>query len=276
MTNLLNSSCPLHRQAVAPIFSLLIPRYQFSAADKKGPPVSRDPEALKAKYSDPLVFTGSIRVRTGYEILRISYHLQQNLNRITVPFLVLHGTADTVTDPVASKILHQKASSSDKTIKLYDGFLHDLLFEPEKEEIISHIIEWLSSRLEAEQWTPRKIEVDLFETLKGFPIHIFLVKFSMWRRQKGKRAILYVFIPSYLLKKPKIFGQFRKTCSIMFFIRRYQFLDEIWSLYIANSAEAEVLCFGSFYFADQWLFDWKCQSNILTKVKWFMMNFYLQ
>ncbi|XP_020696316.1 uncharacterized protein LOC110109547 [Dendrobium catenatum] len=137
--------------ALAPIFSLFVPTYQFSAANKKGPPVSRDPEALKAKYSDPLVFTGAIRVRTGYEILRISYYLQQNLKRLTVPFLVLHGAADTVTDPVGSKMLYKEASSSDKIIKLYDGFLHDLLFEPEKEEIISYIIEWLSSRLEAEQ-----------------------------------------------------------------------------------------------------------------------------
>lgn len=135
--------------AVAPIFSLLIPRYQFSAVNKKGPPVSRDPEALKAKYSDPLVFTGAIRVRTGYEILRISYQLQRNLCRVTVPFLVLHGTADTVTDPLGSTMLHQAAASADKSIKLYDGLLHDLLFEPEKEEIARCIIEWLASRLEA-------------------------------------------------------------------------------------------------------------------------------
>ncbi|KAK4567428.1 hypothetical protein RGQ29_003277 [Quercus rubra] len=47
---------------LAPIFSLLLPRYQISAANKKGKPVSRDPEALIAKYSDPLVYTGSIRL----------------------------------------------------------------------------------------------------------------------------------------------------------------------------------------------------------------------
>ncbi|XP_071901964.1 uncharacterized protein [Coffea arabica] len=46
---------------LAPIFSFLLPRYQFSAANKTGTVVSRDPEALVAKYSDPLVFTGSIR-----------------------------------------------------------------------------------------------------------------------------------------------------------------------------------------------------------------------
>ncbi|KAJ6800839.1 uncharacterized protein M6B38_202250 [Iris pallida] len=137
-------------EIVAPIFSLLVPKYQFDSADKKGPPVSRDPEALKVKYSDPLVFTGAIRVRTGYEILRICYHLQQNLNRVTVPFLVLHGTSDTVTDPEGTQRLHQEASSTDKSIKLYEGFLHDLLFEPERDDIARSIIDWLSSRLDVQ------------------------------------------------------------------------------------------------------------------------------
>ncbi|KAH9301005.1 hypothetical protein KI387_012588, partial [Taxus chinensis] len=80
--------------AIAPIFSLLLPKFQFSGANKRGIPVSRDPAALVAKYSDPLVYTGPIRIRTGSEILRITSYLQRNLKKITVPFLVLHGSAD--------------------------------------------------------------------------------------------------------------------------------------------------------------------------------------
>ncbi|KAK2664589.1 hypothetical protein Ddye_003163 [Dipteronia dyeriana] len=133
---------------LAPIVAFLMPRYQFSGATKKkGMPVSRDPEALVAKYSDPLVYTGFIRVRTGYEILRISTHLQRNLKRLRVPFLVLHGTADTVTDPDASKKMYEEASSTDKTIRLLEGFLHDLLFEPERDEIVGDIINWLNCRV---------------------------------------------------------------------------------------------------------------------------------
>lgn len=116
--------------AVAPIFSLVAPRFQFKGANKRGIPVSRDPAALLAKYSDPLVYTGPIRVRTGHEILRISSYLMRNFNSVTVPFFVLHGTADKVTDPLASQDLYDKAASKFKDIKLYDGFLHDLLFEP--------------------------------------------------------------------------------------------------------------------------------------------------
>ncbi|XP_076907127.1 uncharacterized protein LOC143563480 [Bidens hawaiensis] len=133
--------------AVAPLFSLVAPKYQFKGANKRGIPVSRDPAALVAKYTDPLVYTGPMRIRTGHEILRISSHLTRNFKTVTVPFFVLHGTADKVTDPLASRDLYNQAASKCKHIKLYDGFLHDLLFEPEREEIGRDIIDWMETKL---------------------------------------------------------------------------------------------------------------------------------
>ncbi|KAJ4953119.1 hypothetical protein NE237_029951 [Protea cynaroides] len=135
--------------AVVSLLSLVAPRFQFKSANKKRFPVSRDPAAMVAKYTDPLVYTGPIRVRTGHEILRLSSYLMQNMNSITVPFLVLHGTADMVTDPLASQELYNVAASEFKDIILYEGFLHDLLFEPEREEIAADIINWLKKRLES-------------------------------------------------------------------------------------------------------------------------------
>ncbi|KAH9610817.1 hypothetical protein KSS87_006789 [Heliosperma pusillum] len=132
---------------VAPIFSMVVPRFQFKGANKKGIAVSRDPAQLLAKYSDPLVYTGPIRVRTGHEILRITSYLTRNFKKVTVPFFVLHGTADQVTDPIASRDLYNEAPSTYKDIKLYEGFLHDLLFEPEREEVGEDIIDWMEKRL---------------------------------------------------------------------------------------------------------------------------------
>ena len=109
--------------------------------------MSRDPQQLQAKYSDPLVYTGTLRIRTGFEILRITSYLQRNLKSITVPFLVMHGTADLVTDPFASQDLYWHASSEHKSLKLYDGYLHDLLFEPEREQITQDIIKWMDHML---------------------------------------------------------------------------------------------------------------------------------
>ncbi|KAG6528037.1 hypothetical protein ZIOFF_010175 [Zingiber officinale] len=140
-------SHPIITTIVAPVFCLLAPKYQFSSASNSTSPVSRDPEALKHKYTDPLVFTGSVRVKTGYEILRSSAYLKQNLYRVSVPFLVLHGTSDDLTDPKGSQRLFDEASSTDKSIKLYPGLLHDLLIEPERVEIMADIIDWFSCRV---------------------------------------------------------------------------------------------------------------------------------
>ncbi|KAL9443205.1 hypothetical protein AB3S75_016544 [Citrus x aurantiifolia] len=133
--------------AVAPLFSLVAPKYQFKGANKRGVPVSRDPAALLAKYSDPLVYTGPIRVRTGHEILRLSSYLKRNFKSVSVPFFVLHGTGDKVTDPLASQDLYNEAASRFKDIKLYEGLLHDLLFELERDEVAQDIIVWLEKKL---------------------------------------------------------------------------------------------------------------------------------
>ncbi|CAM6029322.1 unnamed protein product [Sphagnum balticum] len=132
--------------AVAPLFSVLLPRYQFRGANRRLA-VCRDPAALVAKYTDPLVYTGPIRIRTGTEILRLSRYLLKSLSNVSIPLLVLHGSDDQVTDPKGSQELHDRASSKHKHIILYAGLLHDILFEAEKEEITEDIIRWLNERL---------------------------------------------------------------------------------------------------------------------------------
>ena len=65
---------------------------------------------------------------------------------IELPLLVLHGTGDLVVDPRGSRELHARARSTDKTVKLYEGLYHDLLHEPEKEQVMADLIEWLDAR----------------------------------------------------------------------------------------------------------------------------------
>ena len=53
-------------------------------------------------------------------------------NQVRMPFFILHGEADTVTDPEVSRALYERAASTDKTIKLYPGMWHGLTAgEPE-------------------------------------------------------------------------------------------------------------------------------------------------
>ena len=65
---------------------------------------------------------------------------------MTLPFFVLHGEADRVTDPDVSRALYERASSKDKTIKLYPGMWHGLTSgEPDEniENVFADIITWL-------------------------------------------------------------------------------------------------------------------------------------
>lgn len=61
--------------------------------------------------------------------------------------IILHGEADVVTEPSVSKDLHEKASSSDKKMHLYEGAYHSIL-EGESDEMIFKVLDDIISWLE--------------------------------------------------------------------------------------------------------------------------------
>lgn len=66
-----------------------------------------------------------------------------------MPFLVVHGGDDIVTDASVSQLLYDRASSSDKTFKLYPGMWHAITYGEPIENInivFSDIISWLNER----------------------------------------------------------------------------------------------------------------------------------
>lgn len=68
---------------------------------------------------------------------------------ITLPVLILHGTADKVTNPRGSQFFYETAGSQDKTLELYEGHAHDLLNDFDKEQVIDDIRQWIAARLPA-------------------------------------------------------------------------------------------------------------------------------
>lgn len=108
------------------------------------------PEVRKAVRENKYCYKGRPRLKTGYELLRVSTALEKQLHEITLPFFVLHGGDDRVTDKAVSKLLHEVASSSDKTFKLYPGMWHGLLYGETPENInvvFNDIIGWLDERV---------------------------------------------------------------------------------------------------------------------------------
>ena len=98
---------------------------------------------------NPMRYHGRPRLGTVTELLRATDELGARLAEVTVPFLVLHGSADEVTDPAVSRALYEAAASKDKTIKMHDGMLHSMLFgEPDEniERVRGDILAWLNER----------------------------------------------------------------------------------------------------------------------------------
>ncbi|XP_009610353.1 caffeoylshikimate esterase [Nicotiana tomentosiformis] len=98
---------------------------------------------------NPNRYFGKPRLGTVLELLRVTDYVSSKLCDVNLPFLILHGSADVVTDPEVSRELYQLAKSKDKTLKIYEGMMHSLLFgeTDENVEIVrSDILAWLNDR----------------------------------------------------------------------------------------------------------------------------------
>ncbi|XP_043711179.1 caffeoylshikimate esterase-like [Telopea speciosissima] len=99
--------------------------------------------------SNPLCYKGKPRLKTGSELLRVSLELEKNLYQVSLPFLIVHGGDDKVTDPSISKLLYESAASEDKSFKLYPGMCHALTSGEPVDNInlvFTDIIDWLDHR----------------------------------------------------------------------------------------------------------------------------------
>jgi alpha-beta hydrolase superfamily lysophospholipase len=110
---------------------------------------SRDPNAVRAMNEDPLIADERQPLQTAAEMARADERLKGEFPRITLPLLILHGTADKATKFSGSQLFYEKAGSPDKTLKLYEGHFHDLLNDIDKELVIADIRTWIVAHLPA-------------------------------------------------------------------------------------------------------------------------------
>ncbi|HEX6040133.1 lysophospholipase [Longimicrobium sp.] len=109
---------------------------------------SRDPSVVQAMIDDPLgVHHEAQPAATVAALVRAGERLEREFPRVTLPVLILHGTADRVTRPDGSQEFHARAGSADKTLKLYDGHVHDLLSDVGRETVMDDILRWIDAHL---------------------------------------------------------------------------------------------------------------------------------
>ena len=110
---------------------------------------SRDPKVVADCKSDPMVYTDGAPARTAKELLAAMDNIDERMDEVFVPLLILHGEDDVVTDPGGSRALYERTRSSDRTLRIYPKLVHDLVHEPEKGRVITDINEWTITHTKA-------------------------------------------------------------------------------------------------------------------------------
>ena len=130
-------------RAMSSLLSRLAPTLGVFAVDASG--VSRDPDVVRDYETDPLVFHGKLPVRTVAELAAEVGTLPERVPAITLPVLLMYGTADPIVPPSGSVMLGERISSEDLTVTPYDGLYHEILNEPERDQVIAEICAWLDA-----------------------------------------------------------------------------------------------------------------------------------
>ncbi len=105
--------------------------------------LSRDPAVEVAYRADPLVHD-RIGARLALELLALGEAVLSRAGALTIPTLLLHGTADPLTSFAASRAF---AAASGCRLLVRQGGLHELHNEPEGAQLLAQITTWLDDVL---------------------------------------------------------------------------------------------------------------------------------
>lgn len=129
------------RLKIGQLLSFSWPRFSLSLGLKHMLP-SRDRSVVLAYAHDPLRHQkGTARLAT--EFLKTMQLLYRHQAHLTMPVLMLHGTADQVADHDVSHDFFQSLPPGNKTFCSYSGAYHELYNESNQAEIMADVNAWL-------------------------------------------------------------------------------------------------------------------------------------
>jgi acylglycerol lipase len=139
----LEAASPVQRVA-GRVLSAIAPSLGVVAIDSTA--VSRDPAVVADYDSDPLNYHGKLPARTVAELSGAIEGFAEAVTRFRLPLLVMHGTADRLVPIAGGEMVAERAGSEDKTFKRYDGLFHEILNEPERQQVLDDMADWLDAR----------------------------------------------------------------------------------------------------------------------------------
>ena len=140
----LSMPVPVYKMVLASLFGSLAPSitqpngldFGYLSRDKKVAEQYKSDSLVHDRISAGLFLSAT---RGGEKAIRMA-------GNIHIPVLLMHGTADAITSPEGSKSFSENAGNN-VTLKLWDGFYHELHNEPEKDDVFSFIAGWLSKNI---------------------------------------------------------------------------------------------------------------------------------
>jgi alpha-beta hydrolase superfamily lysophospholipase len=108
--------------------------------------ISRDADVVAAYRADPLRH-GLLSAQLGIDLLHSGAWALENASLLQKPLLLLHGEADRVTSPEATKDFAARAPQRLVTLSLWKNSYHELHNEPDKHDVLSQMLAWIESLL---------------------------------------------------------------------------------------------------------------------------------
>jgi alpha-beta hydrolase superfamily lysophospholipase len=104
--------------------------------------LSRDPRVADLYTNDPLVHT-LVTAAWGKAMLKAIDLAYKNASSFPLPLLLMHATKDEIAYPSSSTSFAGLAPKDKVTLKMWEGFKHELHTDPEKAEVFKTMIDWL-------------------------------------------------------------------------------------------------------------------------------------
>jgi alpha-beta hydrolase superfamily lysophospholipase len=124
-------------------FAKIFPKAGVLALDATG--ISRDQSVYEKYVNDPLVNQGKLSAKFLVELSSTMETVQNRSKELSLPMMIMHGTADKMTAPHGSELVYNQSQSGDKELKLYEGLYHEIFNEPEQELVIADLTNWLDA-----------------------------------------------------------------------------------------------------------------------------------
>ncbi len=108
--------------------------------------LSHDQAAVKDYNDDPLVHD-RVSARWFTEFTAAIENVHEKAREINVPVLVMQSEEDRLVAPRGAEEFFDRLTVEDKTLKIWEGFYHEMFNEVEKEKPISTLVNWIVERV---------------------------------------------------------------------------------------------------------------------------------